>query len=178
MDSTVLFESIIYRKELPEYVDNINKITNDYLHKARKQAKEGIYEREKKYGVKIGDHGMSYHSHGKLYQDKRLAAFQALISATARNILETQGFDMSGHQLDYTEMWVQQFADRGGGHHETQALMFYLYTSRNKIQRYDCPSERGSRDDLLPDQQTVVPTSLCSPAHAQTHQNLDFQVYF
>ena len=23
------------------------------------------------------------------------------------------------HQLDYTEMWVQQFADHGGGHHET-----------------------------------------------------------
>ena len=59
MDSTVLFESIIYRKELPEYVDNLNTITNDYLHKARKQAKESIYEREKKFGVKIGDHGMS-----------------------------------------------------------------------------------------------------------------------
>ena len=44
MDSTFLFESIVYRKELPEYVDNINKITNDYLHKARKEAKESIYE--------------------------------------------------------------------------------------------------------------------------------------
>ena len=64
MDSTTLFESVIYRKELPQYVEDINKITNDYLHKARKQAKESIYEREKKFGVKIGDHGMSYHSHG------------------------------------------------------------------------------------------------------------------
>ena len=49
MDSTVLFESIIYRKELPEYVDNLNKITNDYLHKARKEARSDILEREKKY---------------------------------------------------------------------------------------------------------------------------------
>ena len=49
MDSLVLFESIVYRKELPEHVDNLNKITNDYLHKARKEAKESIYEREKKY---------------------------------------------------------------------------------------------------------------------------------
>ena len=32
MDSTVLFESIVYRKELPEYVDELNKITNGYLH--------------------------------------------------------------------------------------------------------------------------------------------------
>ena len=29
MDSLVLFESVVYRKELPEYVDNLNKITND-----------------------------------------------------------------------------------------------------------------------------------------------------
>ena len=90
MDSTVLFESIIYRKELPEYVDQLNKITNDYLLKARKEAKESIYEREKKYGVRIGDHGMSYHSHGKLYNDKRMVDFETLIRSTAKNILETQ----------------------------------------------------------------------------------------
>ena len=35
MDSTILFESVIYRKELPEYVDELNKIKNDYLKKAR-----------------------------------------------------------------------------------------------------------------------------------------------
>ena len=119
MESTTLFESVVYRKELPEYVDKLNILTNDYLNKARKQAEGSIYVREQKYGVKIGDHGMSYHSHGKLYQDKRMAEFESIIRATARNILETQGFDMSGHKLDYTEMWVQQFADRGGGHHET-----------------------------------------------------------
>ena len=49
MDSTVLFESVVYRKELPEYVDRLNKLTNDYLHKARKQSKECIIAREKKY---------------------------------------------------------------------------------------------------------------------------------
>ena len=118
MDSTVLFESIIYRKELPEYVDELNKITNDYIQKARKNLRPVILEREKKYGVPIGDHGMSYHSHGKLYQDERMADFERFIRFTAKNILETQGFDTSGHHLDYTEMWVQQFADHGGGHHE------------------------------------------------------------
>ena len=62
---------------------------------------------------------MSYHSHGKLYQDKRLGEFELLVRMTAKNILESQGFDLSSHQLDYTEMWVQQFADQGGGHHDT-----------------------------------------------------------
>ena len=119
MDSLVLFESIVYRKELPEHVDNLIKITNDYIHKARKNTRPEILKREKKYGVAIGDHGMSYHSHGKLYQDKRMADFETLIRVTAKNILESQGFDVSGHELDYTEMWVQQFANQGGGHHET-----------------------------------------------------------
>ena len=67
MDSLVLFESVVYRKELPEHVDHLNKVTNDYLVKARKESKSVILEREKRYGVEIGDHGMSYHSHGKLY---------------------------------------------------------------------------------------------------------------
>ena len=49
MDSTVLFESVVYRKELSEYVVRLNKLTNDYLHKARKQSKECIIAREKKY---------------------------------------------------------------------------------------------------------------------------------
>ncbi len=92
MDSTVLFESIIYRKELPEYVDNLNKITNDYLQKARRDLRPAILEREKKYGVSIGDHGMSYHSHGKLYEDNRFADFELFIRITARNILERSRF--------------------------------------------------------------------------------------
>ena len=119
MESTTLFESVVYRKELPEYVDDLNKITYDYLHKARKQSRECILAREKKYKSPIGDHGMSYHSHGKLYQDKRIADFERFIRFTAKNILETQGFDLINHSMEYTEMWVQQFADRGGGHHET-----------------------------------------------------------
>ena len=119
MDSTTLFESIVYRKELPEYVERLKKITNDHLLKARKNTRPEILEREKKYGVRIGDNGMSYHSHGKLYQDKRLADFEALIRATAKNILESQGFDLANHLMEYTEMWVQQFADQGGGYHET-----------------------------------------------------------
>ena len=66
MDSTVLFESIIYRKELPEYVEELNQITNDYLSKARKEARSAILEREKKYGQ--SDHVRKY---GKDY-NKRL----------------------------------------------------------------------------------------------------------
>jgi len=119
MDSTVLFESIIYRQEIPEYLEKVNSVCDEYVMEARKESKKEIREKEKKYGVAVGDHGMSYHSHGKIYQDERLHKFEQLVRSTAFNILESQGFDLSGHQLDYTEMWVQQFADKGGGHQET-----------------------------------------------------------
>ena len=50
MDSLVLFESIVYRKELPEYVDKLIKVTNDHLLKARKNTRPITLEREKKLG--------------------------------------------------------------------------------------------------------------------------------
>ena len=112
MDSTVLFESIIYRKELPEYVDNLNKITNDYLHMARKEAKDSIYEREKRYGVRIGDHGMSYHSGAEMYKDERFSNFELLIRNTSRNILQDQGFDLSNYFINSDPLFVNCFIDR------------------------------------------------------------------
>ena len=47
-------------------------------------------------------------------------AFKVLtdyIGATSNNLLLEMGFDMRGHQLFTTEMWVQEFAKDGGGHH-------------------------------------------------------------
>ena len=118
MDSTVLFQSTVYRQDFPKYVDPLNKITDDYILQARKDYKSVIVAREKKCGVKIGDHGMSYHSPGRLYQDKRKHDFVSFIKTAAGDVLETQGFDISNYSLEYSEMWVQQFADKGGGHHE------------------------------------------------------------
>ena len=45
MDSTILFESVVYRKELPEYVERLNIVTNDHLEKARKNTRPEILER-------------------------------------------------------------------------------------------------------------------------------------
>ena len=39
------------------------------------------------------------------------------IGDTSNNLLIEMGFDMSGHRLFTTEMWVQEFAKDGGGHH-------------------------------------------------------------
>ena len=119
MDRTILFESCVYREELPEYLEKLNKICDPHIDKARENMKEIIEERKKMYKVDVGDHGMSYHSEGTLDLIDDMQEFELLIRSTSRNILESQGFDMSKYKMEYTEMWVQEFADKGGGYHDT-----------------------------------------------------------
>lgn len=118
MESTILFESVVYQEEVPKYL-NLDKLCDKYIEKARKDKKKFLKERKKEYGIDVGDHGVSYNSLGNLYEDPEFADFELLVRSTAKNILESQGFDMSNHELKYTEMWVQEFADEGGGHQDT-----------------------------------------------------------
>ena len=118
MESTVLFESVIYKEEIPEYL-NLDKVCDKYIKKAREDKKNFLEEKRKEFKVDVGDHGISYHSPGDLYKEPEFEDFELLVKSTAKNVLESQGFDMSNHMLKYTEMWVQEFADKGGGHHDT-----------------------------------------------------------
>ena len=63
-----------------------------------------------------GDLGSVYHS-TSLIGDPKFKELQNYIGATAYNLLIEMGFDMRGHQVFITEMWVQEFANDGGGHH-------------------------------------------------------------
>ena len=119
LGQSVMFESILYRAEVPEYLNKLNEICDKGLAKARKIKQKEIKERNERYGVDVGDHGMSYHTTRDLYKAPGMEDFESFVRATARNILESQGFDLSNYKMNYSEMWVQQFADRGGGHHET-----------------------------------------------------------
>ena len=119
LEQLSFFESIVYYADCPEYLENLNKIMDEYVLKAREEKQKEIKERNERYNTDVGDHGMSYHSHGRLYEDERLHKFELFVRTTARYVLEHQGFDVSNYELDYTEMWVQEFADHGGGHHDT-----------------------------------------------------------
>jgi len=117
--STVLFESCIYSEETPQYIKELNKICDSHIHKAREHMEKDIEERRKKFKFDVGDHGMTYDSEGNLYEADGMQEFELLIRSTAKNILESQGFDMSNYEMKYTEMWVQEFADKGGGYQDT-----------------------------------------------------------
>jgi len=121
LKSISFFDTLIYKAEMPEYLEDKNfmAVCNENTDTAIEKAKKTIADREEKFNADIKDHGMSYHSGPELYKDDRIYNFELLIRNTARNILEDQGFDLSNYTLDYTEMWIQKFAFKGGGHQDT-----------------------------------------------------------
>ena len=109
------FKCPIWFGDAPEFVADIDKASDKYIDEARKNLQPDIDKRNKTNKTK-GDLGNVYHS-TSLIGDLKFKVLTDYIGATSHNLLMEMGFDMSGHQLFTTEMWVQEFAKDGGGHH-------------------------------------------------------------
>ena len=117
LSASIYFGSPIYSIEIPEWVDDVNKVCDKYIKDSKKNNAKIIKEREKKFGKKIGDHGISYHS-TSLFNDPNLKELQDYIGATSWSILDHIGYDLKNYELFWTEFWVQEFGKKGGGNHE------------------------------------------------------------
>ena len=102
------FQSPIWSETKPEFIKSLTKATDKYIKEARKNNKKVIKE--------TNDFGFSHHS-GPLFNDNDFLDFRNYVSQKSWQFLENQGFDLSGHKMFYSEMWVQEFAKNGGGHH-------------------------------------------------------------
>jgi uncharacterized protein (TIGR02466 family) len=111
------FNTPIYSTYIPEWVDDMNKICDKYIKDSKKNNLKIIKEQEKKFCKKIGDHGMSYHSES-LIDLPKFEEIQKYIGETSWDILNNMGYDLSNYELFFTDFWVQEFAEKGGGHHE------------------------------------------------------------
>jgi len=109
------FKCPVYWFDKPEWIEPFNKASDKYIKQAKKMTAKAIKKRNKKMGDK-GDHGMVHHS-TTLIGDPAFKPFQEYIGASAYNLLNGQGFDLTNHQIFITELWVQEFAKDGGGHH-------------------------------------------------------------
>ena len=109
------FKCPIWFADAPEFEKKLNEVSDKYIEDSKKTLKPAIDKRNKKFGDK-GDMGHVFHS-TSLIGDPDFLELQNYIGATSHNLLIEMGFDMSGHQLFTTEMWVQEFAKKGGGHH-------------------------------------------------------------
>ena len=109
-----IFETPIYIYEEPEFL-YVDKLCNKYITEGRKLNKQLIKNREKHYKSKIGDFGLSHASHS-LLNDNSFKDFGKFVGQTSYNLLESQGYNLKDYRVDFTEMWVQEFAAKGGGH--------------------------------------------------------------
>lgn len=111
------FETPIYAVELPELVDDLNKASDPFIKDAKIRNKILIKDRNKRLKKNIGDFSLSYHSRSLLNfpQFKKL---QDYVGDRSIEILEHMGYDLKNYALAWTEFWVQEFSQKGGGHHE------------------------------------------------------------
>ena len=109
------FTSPIYWISKKEWLTHLDKSSNIHIDKRKKELKKEINERNKKYGNKK-DHGYVFHS-TPLVGDPNFNNFQQHVIQMSYGILDQQGFDLTNHKLVMNELWVQEFAKSGGGHH-------------------------------------------------------------
>ena len=102
------FATPIWSEEKPEFVKSLNKASNKYIKEARNRNKDHI--------KKHGDFGLSHHS-TPLTMDNDFIDFRNYIGQKSWEFLDYMGYDMSQYQTMFSELWVQEFAKKGGGHH-------------------------------------------------------------
>ena len=109
------FSTPIWVEQKKEYVKSLNKASDKYIKESKKLLKPQINKRNKNFGNK-GDMGQVFHS-TTLINDPKFKDLQDYVGATSHNLLTEMGFDLTDYQVFITEMWVQEFAKQGGGHH-------------------------------------------------------------
>ena len=89
------FPTNIYSIKKPEFLNEVRTVSIEALDKQKKQQPkvDPIYP---------------LYQTDNLYNDPRLAKFANYIGATAWNILDSQGHNMQGKSVAFTEMWCQE----------------------------------------------------------------------
>ena len=102
------FWTPIWAEHRPEYLKSLNKASNKYIKEATKSNKD--------YIKKFGDFGTAHHS-TPLTLDNYFIDFRNYIGQKSWEFLDQMGYDMNLYTTIFSEMWVQEFSKKGGGHH-------------------------------------------------------------
>jgi uncharacterized protein (TIGR02466 family) len=158
-----IFKCPIWFANEPAFVNDLNKASDPYIKIAKKNLKKSIDKRNKKFGDK-GDMGNVFHS-TSLIGDPNFKQLQNYIGATAHNLLIEMGFDLTNYQLFTTEMWVQEFAKKGGGHHtlhthwngHISGFYFLKASEATSLPIFEDPRP-GNTMNLLPEKDNTIVT--------------------
>ena len=164
------FKCPIWWADQPKFVNKLNKASDSYIKASQKNLKKDIDKRNKKFGNK-GDMGHVFHS-TSLIGDPKFKDLQDYIGATAHNLLDEMGFDLTKYSLFTTEMWVQEFAQKGGGHHtlhthwngHISGFYFLKASETTSMPVFDDPRP-GNVMNLLPEKDKSKITYATSQVH-------------
>ena len=164
------FACPIWWSDEPGFVNKLNKASDSYIKESQKNLKKQIDKRNKKFGDK-GDMGHVFHS-TSLIGDPKFKELQNYIGATAYNLLLEMGFDLSNYTIFVTEMWVQEFAKKGGGHHtlhthwngHMSGFYFLKASEKTSLPMFEDPRP-GNVMNLLPEKDKSKITYASSQIH-------------
>ena len=165
-----LFKCPIWFADETAFVDDLNKASDPYIKISKDNLKAEIDKRNKKFGDK-GDMGNVFHS-TSLINDPNFKKLQEYIGATAYNLLDEMGFDLSNYSIFTTEMWVQEFAKQGGGHHtlhthwngHMSGFYFLKASEKTSMPMFEDPRP-GNVMNLLPEKDKSKITYASSQVH-------------
>ena len=102
------FKTPVWTEEKPEFVKSLNKASDKYIKEARKRDKKNIRINK--------DFGTTHHS-TPLVRDNDFIDLRNYVGQKSWEFLDHHGYDMKQYQTIFSEMWVQEFSKKGGGHH-------------------------------------------------------------
>jgi len=102
------FGTSFWSEYKPEFLKSLNKVSNKHINEARKKNKGYIKE--------FDDFGTTHHS-TTLLKDNDFLDFRDYIGQKSWEYLDQMGYDMNLYTTIFSEMWVQEFSKKGGGHH-------------------------------------------------------------
>ena len=164
------FKCPIWFADELKFVDSLNNASDSYIDAARKNLQPEIDKRNKKNKT-TGDLGNVYHS-TSLIGDPKFKELQDYIGATSYNLLVEMGFDLRNHHVFTTEMWVQEFAKNGGGHHtlhthwngHMSGFYFLKASDKTSLPLFEDP-RAGNVMNLLPELDKTKITYASSMVH-------------
>ena len=164
------FKCPIWFADEPGFVKDLNKASDKYIEISKKNLKEAIDKRNKDFGNK-GDMGHVFHS-TSLIGDPNFKQLQDYIGATSHNLLGEMGFDLTNYSLFTTELWVQEFAQKGGGHHtlhthwngHMSGFYFLKASEKTSMPLFEDP-RAGNVMNLLPEKDKTKITYATSQVH-------------
>ena len=178
------FKCPIWFGDAPKFVADMDKASDKYIDEARKNLQPDIDKRNKTNKTK-GDLGNVYHS-TSLIGDPKFEVLTDYVGATSHNLLMEMGFDLSGHKIFTTEMWVQEFANDGGGHHtlhthwngHMSGFYFLKASDKTSMPMFEDP-RAGNVMNLLPEKDKKKITYASTQVHykAQPGRMIFFPSY-